>query len=138
MADEEGKGIMSQDKLVTLTLSPRDILIIRYILMTSVLDPDDARDVEAINGFTFKELMPVISKVDSAIYPLNSEGNSIVLTNDEWLILRDCYITSVGGVGMWKSYESISPFSENDFKECETRFFLARKLSDEDDSRDGK
>jgi|GEM_PF-5903533 len=129
---------MSKSGLVKLTLIPRDVLIIRYILMTSVLDPDDARDVEAINGFTFKELMPVISKVDSAIYPLDSEGNTIVLTNDEWLILRDCYITSVGGVGIWRSYESISPFSENDFKECETRFFLARKLADEDTSCDGK
>ncbi|WP_148301362.1 hypothetical protein [Asaia prunellae] len=106
--------------------------------MTSVLDPDDARDVEAINGFTFKELMPVISKVDSAIYPLGRETNNLSLTIDEWLILRDCYITSVGGIGIWRTYESISPFTEDDFNECEERFFLARKLADEDDYCDEK
>jgi len=129
---------MSKSGSIKLTLIPRDVLIIRYILMTSVLDPDDARDIEAINGFTFKELMPVIVKVDSAIYPLGRETNDISLTIDEWLILRDCYTASFGALGMWKTYESISPFTEDDYRECEKRFFLARKLADEDTSCDGK
>lgn len=122
---------MSNSDLIDLILSPKDILIIRYILMTSVLNPDDARDVEAINGFTFRDLCPILVKIDDAIYPLDREVSTVSLTRDEWLILKDCYITNVGGIGIWRSYECISPYNENDFNDCKEKMFDARRLHGE-------
>lgn len=94
------------------------LYIIRYSLLISILDVDDAAEMQSITGLDITDICPILCAVDAAIKIPNAPMTSLKLTYEDWVGVKDSILTVLDGIHIWKKYESISKYSYSDMKKC--------------------